>query len=719
MDVKRASRAVTDMDRAKKMHLHEELGKQLAREFNRANSSKATSRFHPSDRKTQRGNVMTTLDGQGDSCDEVDVHELPRVAQLNLNPSLMGVQIYDDIEHFFSRQSSTSSMFSEKFRSGVAIPCCRGGPEQGASIGELQKKRGMSIVTSSDPGKRTQRGTHLGETGSRRLDNRPPTTTTSFEKARAASGLLYPSLQVGGNPNNSILNAVHFTFSDVGATGNDHVTDKIFKQLLEQARSQKCSTHGGGLETMQQKISSRTQHQTQRSSAALAPNVDKPSPVSTLVSSSSASLTFSERLFGYEFSKDSFRRQSQRDAKSSAPPLASQCKSMPISVVQSDYEDTDDDDIIIEGDIIFEIPTFHCSREQQYGELVMVRAKPRRPSERWSSHKKSFNLNLKQPHEKSTSSINVNGSKSRHHRSAADPQDEQARAKLDVSQRDIAMSSLSSSFDGAGLSWRLKRGTLTQLSSFASERSGWLEFESEILDDFVLDSGRLKIDVSYNKPDLDKPYVEELNNGRNLHDGVKMDEDDFPFNSPIASSFVFGEERSEDHVHPPTVLNSSIASMARRVVLEMDFDKEDLDLSDAFHDPEDGSRDGSISDTDSSLTTFSLEIDSTRDSNNVQGQIDQHPQWISTRSFNYLREVVDHNSGFLNIESRSGRFSVDLRQEKRLEKVEQHQHCRPGLRVSMRKKATGKSPSSSRRSLLAPCLVCLSCIHQRPAQEQP
>jgi len=363
----------------------------------------------------------------------------------------------------------------------------------------------------------------------------------------------------------------------------------------------------------------------------------------------------------------------------------------------SDYEDTDDDDIIIEGDIVFEIPSeapFRCSHDQQhYAELVMVRAKPRPSSERWSSNKKSFHLNLEQQ------TMNGTGTQPQQRSSTGDPESRvvRAREKLDVSHRDI---SLRSSLDGG--SRRMK-----QLSPSSSERSGWLEFESQ-MDDFVPEAGRLKIDVTY-EPDFDRPFFEQANNKLPPGDGAKMDEDYFPFSSPIASSFLFdepsGKKRSEG-AHA-----ASIASMARTVVLEMDFDNDDLDHSDdAFHDPEDGS----ISDTDSSLTTFSLEAES---SCSVQGQIDQHTQWISTRSFNYLREVVDHNSGFLNIESRSGRFSVDLRQEKWLEKVEHpHSNISRPVRVSMRRSAQLKS----KRSLLAPCLVCLSCIHQRPAQaEQP
>ena len=698
------------MDQAKKMNHHEEIRKQLARKFSRANSSKGRCLI-PVKRKPQRG-ITTTLDDDGDVRDKVEAHE-PRLVQLNFKASLMGVRIYGDKDHFFTKQSSMSSnRLSGKFRSGVSsIPCCSGGRP---SVDLLEKNnREIAIVASS---KRAQKGAPEGES-KEHFDRR---SATSPERFKAVSGVLYPSPQVGNNTNSSILNAVHFTF-DASTDGYGGVTEKIYQQLLEQSRLQKCND-GGKLEVI---------HQTQRSSSVTAKTdrysdaVSTPNPRLSCYSdalstpnprvSCSSSLTFSERLFGYEFSRDSPQRPSRPDAKIASstnlePNLShrnnlqmGQNSRRSIPAI-ADYDDTDDDDIILEEDIIFEVPSgisLHCSHDQRhYAELVKVEPKPRPTKrERWSSSKQSFNLELERQSMK-TLSINVN--RNRQHQSAEPGRSVNARAKLDVSHRDIScMSSLHSSFNGG--SRRLKGGAI---SSFRSDRSGWLEFESE-MNDFVLDSGRLKIDMRYepdlcDKPDLLVPDMEEVAKGVNnsQDDGAKMDEEDFPFNSPIASTFVFGDglKKCPEDAQQQT-LNTNHSSMPRTVLVETDSDNEDLDHSDVYHDPDDGS----VSDTDSSLTTFSLEADST-------GVLEQQPssQWVSTRSFNYLREVVDHNSGFLDIECQSGRFSVDLRQGKMLGRVDHPP--RPGMRLSLMK----TEKPSSRRSLLAPCLVCVSCWHQRP-----
>lgn len=697
--------AVTGMDQAKKMNQHEETSRQLARKFRRAKSISGGCLI-PVKRKSQRG-IVTTLDGQGDVRDKVEADE-SKVVQLNLKASLMGVKIYGDKNHFFSRQSSMSSnRRSDKFRAGVAIPCCRGGRP---SVDGTEKiHHGISIVASSkmpQEHKRAQNGTHVGENRTH-LDRR--SATSSSEMFIADSGVLNPSPQVGNNANSSILNAVHFTIDDSSENGCGRVTEKLY-ELLGQSRLQKCDDDGG-LDMTRRK----------HSSSSVATETDKYSDAASTLDpriSSASSLTFSEILFGYEFSRESPQRSHQPDRKSpqASTKLGSNATwqlnnqlgqySMSFPATPG-YDDTDDDDIILEDDIIFEVPNeiaLHCSHDQRhYAELVMVGAKPRPKRERWSSSKRSFNLELEQQFPVKPLSINVNRNRQQRHQSdRLDPgRSVNARAKLDVSHRNITcLSSLNSSFNAG--SRRLKGGTI---SSFRSDRSAWLELESE-MDDFVLDSGRLKIDMKYepefiNRPDLFKPDLEQVDSrtvsNKFQDDGAKMDEEDFPFNSPIASTFVFGDglrKCSED-------AHTSLSSMSRstRLVVETNFDNEGLDHSDAYRDPDDGS----ISDTDSSLTTFSLEADSAGLS------LDQPALWVSTRSFNYLREVVDHNSGFLDIESRSGRFSIDLRQEKRLGRVDHPP--RPGMRRNVRK--TDQKPSS-RRSLLSPCLVCVACWHQRP-----
>ena len=178
---------------------------------------------------------------------------------------------------------------------------------------------------------------------------------------------------------------------------------------------------------------------------------------------------------------------------------------------------------------------------------------------------------------------------------------------------------------------------------------------------------------------------------------AKVDDESFPFSNPVASSFVFQEgekaqsspeaassrggmvDRSNGTLHKPTV---SVT------------DSEDFRLSDAFHDPEDGS----ITDSDAS---HSLSMDR----EGRDGALNQGPQWDSTRSFDYGGVVGLSSramssravSGFLEM-SMSGRFSVDLNRGQKLDKA---QH-RPSPDVRLRMFASEKS---SKRSILSPCLV--------------
>lgn len=172
-----------------------------------------------------------------------------------------------------------------------------------------------------------------------------------------------------------------------------------------------------------------------------------------------------------------------------------------------------------------------------------------------------------------------------------------------------------------------------------------------------------------------------------------MDENDFPFNSPIASSFVFGGtdknpmgDSQEPLPVPRMMLPKSVASLAET-------ESSDLHLSDNYHDPETGS----ITDSDESLT-YSLEKE-------ANGVLDQPPQWVPTRSFNYVKEVVDGigsssrgTSGFVEI-GRSGRFSIDLQRGQKIDKAEHLRSPTASLRIV-------KAEKPAKRSLLSPCLVC-------------
>ncbi|XP_024361695.1 uncharacterized protein [Physcomitrium patens] len=688
---------VMDTDEVWKMKQREGMGRKPVRKSNKDDYSKAkgiaslTGRSYPV-------NLMSVV-SRGASGNEEKAYESMQF-QLDFKASLMGVHIYDEEGEFFSRQSSMSSLISEKIRSGMACISCGSEGQQGHLIDPRGNKRGVTIVATSimsHAGVREQSGKPLGDNGSRR-DVKG--TASRPEKSKAASGTIYPSPQIGSDTNSSILNPKHLNTADARATGKRRPGDRTLGQLLGK------SSFDGGVEAAQ--ICSRY-HQRTQSSADIAAKNDKCSPGSWVDSRAScpAALTFSERLFGYEFSRNLSKRLNL-PTEQCAPSTqvganewqdSSHLGRCSISVHgMSDYDDTDEDDIIIEDDTIFQISNklaLPCSRERQHGEIATSEAKPRPSVERWSSNRKSYNLDLKQLPVKILS-IDINGS--RYHRSA-DPGCSSFRAKVDVSERDIPQSSLT-----CGGDVEPRRAKIAGDDPLTSD-SRWLEFESE-MNDFVLNSGRLKSDKTH-EPDLEKPALEQVKDGleKLKKDRTKMDEENFPFNTPVASSFLFGNGGTK----PPQDAHkqfqaTSLSTMPNPLVQETEFDTEDLDHSDAYHDPDDCDDDGGfISDTDSSLTTFSLGAEA----DSYGGLLDQPPQYALSRSFNCVRDVVDHNFGYLDIESLSGRFSVDVRRDKRLGKGDLT--ARQGIRLGMMK---AQKPSS-RRSL-SPCLVCLSCWHQRP-----
>ncbi|XP_024357170.1 uncharacterized protein [Physcomitrium patens] len=693
----------TDMDQVWKIKESEDRGRLRTRKPDKDNKSK-TQVVPPLSRKSHPRNV-TSFEGRRVSSDEVKAHE-PKLVQLNLKPSLMGVHVCDEEDQFFSRQSSMTSVISDKFRSGIACISCGSEGQQGLLVDTHGRKRGTSVMAtsiSSNAGKGDKGGIPLAENDIHLNENG---TVPYLEKSNVASSMFYPSPRLRSGVNSSIPNSPHSTF---GTSGTDHTTDKKFKHRLGKSRLQKSSDTG--VETTQNNSQDNGKIQSNNGSAAKMNRRSSMSAADPKVICPAAP-TFSERLFGYEFSRDRSQRLYQPDTKCTSTQIGAnewqhslhpgRCS---ISIhAMSDYDDTDEDDIIIEDDVIFQIPNdlaLHCSQEH-HADPATGGAKRKPSVERWSSNRKSFNLDLEQI-PANTLSINVNGS--RHHRSTEPGKSVKSRAKLDVSQRDISLSSLNSSVDGG--SRRLKIGAL---DSFASERRRWLDFESE-LNDFVLNSGRLKMDITH-EPDLDEPDLEQVKNELNKFqdDRAKMDEAAFPFNSPVASSFVFGNDgvKCPEDAHQQH-LTISISLIPRILVSEMELDNEDFEHSDAYHDPDDiDADDGSISDTNSSLTTFSLEADSNG------GLIDPHPQWVSNRSFKYVTDVVDHNSRYLDIECQSGRFSVDLRRDKRLDKADHV--SRPAMKLRMLK----TQKTSSRRSLLSPCLPFLhrqryiSRLQQRP-----
>ena len=181
---------------------------------------------------------------------------------------------------------------------------------------------------------------------------------------------------------------------------------------------------------------------------------------------------------------------------------------------------------------------------------------------------------------------------------------------------------------------------------------------------------------------------------------ANVDEEDFPFDNPVASSFVFPEAvKSQSSAHTRKQSDVSRDSVQKAVISVIDSENDELLFSDNYHDLEDGS----LSDSDGSHA-FSL------DREGQNGLLDQPPQWVSSRSFDCVKDIVDIGlsgralgelsgrvlSGFLEV-GRSGRFSVDLQRGQKLDKA---QHPRtPDVRLRIFKS------KSSKRSILSPCLV--------------
>ena len=176
----------------------------------------------------------------------------------------------------------------------------------------------------------------------------------------------------------------------------------------------------------------------------------------------------------------------------------------------------------------------------------------------------------------------------------------------------------------------------------------------------------------------------------------KVDEEDFPFENPIASSFVFQEAAKSESSAGKREQSDSRVALHKAVVSVIDSENDELLFSDNYHDPEDGS----LTDSD----TFSL------DREGQNGLLDQPPQWVSSRSFDYVRDMVDIGlsgraldmsgrglSGFLEV-GRSGRFSVDLQRGQILDKA--HHPRTPDVRLRI-----FKSEKTGKRSILSPCLV--------------
>nr|XP_024373139.1 uncharacterized protein LOC112281155 isoform X2 [Physcomitrium patens] len=635
----------------------------------------SSSRDSPSeDARSQARELLlgdsTALQCHDDSSDEGEPHE-PKVVQFNLKSTLMGVHISDDdAQVFFSRQPSISSMISDKFPTSGSVSL-----KWEAESGTLEEMAKIYSALSIAPpsGSRDHIGWLDAQTSGTNSDHPQPSSTLlqlNTEGKRVPSGLLYPCSTPEGNQNSCLLNAAHFTFDNnvltpdlPGVSGSNNFAERMFKNLVGESRLHRKILRSGS--NSSSKIGSRS----------VSFNIGgdlRQSPVSTLDCPTSPSN--SERSFRGKSKEKSLRRRNDEKNTSATPVPESQFAHY---LIVGDAS-ADSDGLEGPSEVAWLEPSpCHPDLIEAYSN----QGKKKPTYERWSSSSRTWNISLVQKPLKTVSTMVSRGHQKGSHRS----------------KDGLTPISLTSSYDGSSSisSRKVKKGSRSDLNSGRS----W--FGSSRGSSMWACSGRLQMEVAV-EPDLLEPDMEQAKKVRNTQQQAKTDEDEFPFDNPIASSFVFHE--ADKSRTPPKTDETTVQKSA----MSTDSESEDLQLSDHFQDLEDGS----ISDSE---TSHSFSLDS-----EVQiSVLDQPPQWVPTRKIDYVKEVVDSIglsnralsglsskalSGFLEI-SRSGRYGDDMHRGQNLDTAQHSQSLDVRLRIF-------KSEKSWRRFMLSPCLPFLHKSHK-------
>lgn len=455
-----------------------------------------------------------------DSPDECEPHE-PKVVQLNLKSTLMGVHILDDDEErFFSRQSSMSSMLSEKFRSPAPLPF-KWEPEPRKPHEEPKAKidipssplllppstRGSRGVVSAFNNGNSNPSAPIGNTRSPfshpSSDENPQSSTRS---TRNPSGLLYPCANPSSRPNSCQLNAALFTFDDnlltmeheASPSGGNDITERIFQKLVGQSRLHVSTSNAAGSSDFNTSVHDLSV-----------------SPVSTL--DVPPSPTSSERSFRGTSKRKSLRRRSE-DANSvaaaklepidpSIPRPKSQLAQYLMSITALTEDAIDDDDLEGPSEVAWLEPDdnpYHPDLPVVEG-YTSTHGKKKPTHERWSSNSSSWNLSLVQKPLRTVSTIVSR----RQHQHATVPGRASKKGNR-VGKVDAIMPiSLTMSYDGGALRSRTLRKT--SRSEMNSGRSWWPEIGSGRRSSVFACSGRLQMEVAA-EPDLHDPDMEQANN---------------------------------------------------------------------------------------------------------------------------------------------------------------------------------------------------------------
>jgi len=677
--------------------------------------------------------------GDGRPAAAAQLHE-PRLVQLNLRASLMGVHIVDDQElTFFSRQSSMSSMLSEKFprvrpASGTAAAHgavvdhvaamahfkCEAGVAGAARSHADQRPPGCSMAHGKSPRPIAARSrAHSGvpvlysrgllEARARNAASAGVINGSMLLQSAASPGdgsasrilsywnhgILSPQTPPGTTAHSGLLNAdqVFEIMGEAALTTNSASTassagdapalnDKTFKQLLL-GRSRLSQMSG---QKRRECVSRESLDEQEEEEIAY---ISTSRPLSTHESLQDSfpvsSPSSSERSFGVGFTtragqsliagdggaphglglQGSLGREAERPKSQLAQYLIA------INAV-TDYGSTDDDDIVLAAEGPSRGPSevaWHQPEEQDHEYHNHPRQDPvvqaciqaahdeeedqPKPCpgahEQWTSNSSSWNLSLVQKPSKSrkpagciAAVLQPRNNKQQNHVNSATTHGRSARRRhnLRLLAKDFLLS----------VSGRSDR------SSDQLPGSRWSRLRSWRRRSESTSSGRLQIESSFqcdsDETDTDQPtscYVERQ------EDQAQVDEDDFPFDSPIASSFIFDAAADKHRISTDTALDCWIA--ARRVAggglpaymmcaaaaaaagcrpLVKEYEQD----SDAARTSTDSWCCDNVDDTCSSL-----ELSPLRGGEDALGFLDQPPQWVPSRSCYHVKEqLLDRSS---------------------------------------------------------------------------
>ena len=460
-------------------------------------------------------NKPTPSQRHDDSGDEGEPHE-PKVVQLNLKSSLMGVHILDDDEErFFSRQSSMSSMLSEKFRSSGAIPF----KWEAERDKPTDKQRKAKIDFPSSP-----LMLPLGSRGnSGLLFSRPLSTFNGgnpHPSGRIPSGFLYPCPNPGSRPNSCQLNAALFTLDnnlltpehEASTSGNTDITHRIFQKLVGQSRLLECSSKRAGSSG---NLDVHSDFHTGGDDLSVSPVSTLDVPQSPTSSERSLRGLSKRKSLRHRSEEANFLYAAQADPIDPSTPRPNHLAQYLKSITSLTEDAIDDDDLEGPSEVAWLEPDdnpYHPDLPVVEG-YMSAHGKKKPTHERWSSNSSSWNLSLVQKPLRTVSTI-----VRRQHQHATVPGRSSTKKGIRLGKVDgVLPIDLTMSYDGGTIRSRtVRKGTRSELNS---ARSWWPDLGSGRKSSVFACSGRLQMEVAA-EPNLHEPDMVQANNVENRQQQV-------------------------------------------------------------------------------------------------------------------------------------------------------------------------------------------------------